>query len=109
MPKVTQRTLDTVTAEANIIAAPLGLETERTEFVREAGIWYLRVIIRHAQGEPVSLTDCESVHRPLSKRLDELDPIPGTYYLEVTSPGSTGGSEPSTDPSANSPIGGETE
>ena len=33
----------------------------------------------------ISINDCEKLHRPLSKRLDEIDPIPDAYYLEVCS------------------------
>ena len=35
----------------------------------------------------ITLDDCEKVSRVLSDRLDELDPIPGGYTLEVSSPG----------------------
>lgn len=35
----------------------------------------------------VTLEDCAQVSRDLEKRLDELDPIEGTYLLEVSSPG----------------------
>ena len=31
--------------------------------------------------------DCEKVHRAIDPILDEVDPIEGFYYLEVSSPG----------------------
>ena len=34
-----------------------------------------------------TLEDCEAVHRPLGKKLDEIDPIPHAYVLEVSSRG----------------------
>jgi ribosome maturation factor RimP len=39
-----------------------------------------------AQGG-ISVEDCEKVSRTLSEWLDVEDPIPGAYYLEVSSPG----------------------
>ena len=35
----------------------------------------------------VNLDDCEKVSRRLSSRLDDIDPVPGNYSLEVSSPG----------------------
>lgn len=56
-----------------------------TEYVKEGGAWYLRVYIDKEGG--VSIDDCEAVSRPLSDKLDELDPIQGSYTLEVSSAG----------------------
>src|SRR6185436_17979784 len=39
------------------------------------------------QPEGVTLEDCENVSREMSALLDTEDPIPGTYSLEVSSPG----------------------
>jgi ribosome maturation factor RimP len=55
------------------------------EYVREAGTWFLRVYIDHPGG--VSIDHCENVSRPLSDKLDEVDPIEGSYVLEVSSAG----------------------
>ena len=55
------------------------------EYVKEAGEWFLRVYIDKADG--VSIEDCEAVSRPLSDKLDEADPIEGSYTLEVGSAG----------------------
>lgn len=45
----------------------------------------LAVAIDSAAG--VGVDDCERVSRALSRFLDERDPIPGRYVLEVSSPG----------------------
>lgn len=55
------------------------------EYVREAGQWYLRVFIDKEGG--VDILDCEAISRPLSDRLDEVDPIEGSYVFEVGSAG----------------------
>ena len=55
------------------------------EYVREGGTWYLRVFIDAPEG--VNIDQCEEVSRALSDRLDEEDPIEGSYVLEVGSAG----------------------
>lgn len=55
------------------------------EYVKEAGEWFLRVYIDKKDG--VSINDCEAVSRPLSDKLDEADPIEGSYTFEVSSAG----------------------
>ena len=67
-----------------------GYELSRTEFVKEAGTWYLKVYVdRIENGEYGWMTsdDCEKISRWLSDRLDEEDPIKQNYVLEVSSPG----------------------
>ena len=68
-----------------------GYELSRSEFVKEAGSWYLRVYIDRIEesGEYGWMTsdDCEKVSRYLSDKLDEEDPIKQNYVLEVSSPG----------------------
>ena len=81
MKKVTE-----LTAE---LALPLvqaaGCSLWDVEYVREAGTWYLRVFLDAPDG--VSIDQCEAVSRPLSDLLDEVDPIQGSYVLEVGSAG----------------------
>ena len=81
MAKVTELTAQ--------LAAPIVEEQGCTlwdvEYVKEAGTWYLRVFIDKEDG--VSINDCETVSRPLSDKLDEVDPIEGSYVLEVGSAG----------------------
>ena len=55
------------------------------EYVKEAGTWYLRVLLDKEGG--VDILDCEAVSRPLSDKLDEADPIQGSYTFEVSSAG----------------------
>ncbi len=55
------------------------------EYVREAGTWYLRVLIDCEGG--VRIDQCETISRALSDKLDEIDPIEGSYTLEVGSAG----------------------
>ena len=70
---------------AGPVAQEHGLELVDVEYVKEAGHWYLRVFIEKPEG--VDLDDCAAVSRELSSLLDEKDPIPGDYMLEVSSPG----------------------
>ena len=77
MAKVTELTAQL----AAPIAAEQGCSLWDVEYVREAGSWFLRVYIDKEGG--VSIEDCEAVSRPLSDKLDELDPIEGSYTLEV--------------------------
>ena len=72
MAKVT----DIVTGLAAPIAAEQGCSLWDVEYVKEAGAWYLRVYIDKEGG--VSIDDCEAVSRPLSDKLDEVDPIEGS-------------------------------
>ena len=81
MKKITE-----LTAE---LAAPVIAERGCTlwdvEYVKEAGTWYLRVLLDKEGG--VDILDCEAVSRRLSDLLDEADPIVGSYTLEVGSAG----------------------
>ncbi|MCR3758544.1 ribosome maturation factor RimP [Clostridium felsineum] len=63
----------------------LGYEFYHIEIVKEDGERYLRVYIDKESG--ISLSDCEIVSRAISDLLDDKDPIPYSYYLEVSSPG----------------------
>ena len=55
------------------------------EYVKEAGTWYLRILIDKEGG--VSINDCEVISRRLDPILDEEDPIPDSYVFEVGSAG----------------------
>ena len=81
MAKVTELTA----ALAAPIAAEQGCTLWDVEYVKEAGTWFLRVYIDKEGG--VSINDCEAVSRPLSDKLDEVDPIEGSYTLEISSAG----------------------
>ena len=81
MKKITE-----LTAE---LAAPVIAEQGCTlwdvEYVKEAGTWYLRVLLDKEGG--VDILDCEAISRKLAVLLDEADPIEGSYTLEVGSAG----------------------
>lgn len=64
---------------------PMGYELVDVEFVKEGGRRFLRLYIDYEGG--VTLDDCQAVSRAVEARLDEVDPIPENYYLEVSSPG----------------------
>lgn len=55
------------------------------EFIKEGGHWYLRYYIDKEGG--ITIDDCQEVSEDISRKLDELDPIPYSYILEVSSPG----------------------
>lgn len=61
-----------------------GLEIAGVEYVRERD-WILRVFIDKEGG--VDLSDCQKASEEAGAVLDEADPIPGNYMLEVSSPG----------------------
>ena len=71
------------------LAAPVAAERGCTiwdvEYVKEAGTWYLRVLLDKEGG--VDILDCEAISRKVSDLLDEADPIEGSYTLEVGSAG----------------------
>ena len=81
MAKIT----DTVGALARPFVEAAGCTLWDVEYVREAGTWYLRVFIDAPGG--VNIDQCEEVSRALSDKLDEEDPIEGSYVLEVGSAG----------------------
>ena len=55
------------------------------EFVKEGPDHNLVIYIDRPEG--VSLTDCEMVNDAVEPIIDEADPIEGSYYLEISSPG----------------------
>ncbi|NLV91173.1 MAG: ribosome maturation factor RimP [Firmicutes bacterium] len=61
------------------------LELVDVEYVKEGQDWVLRVFIDKPEG--IDIEDCEAVSRKLGEELDVVDPIPGSYLLEVSSPG----------------------
>ncbi|MBD1380049.1 ribosome maturation factor RimP [Metabacillus arenae] len=67
------------------IVDDLQLELVDIEYVKEGKNWFLRVFIDSADG--VDIEECGTVSERLSEKLDEVDPIPHNYFLEVSSPG----------------------
>lgn len=60
------------------------LELVDVEYVKERD-WYLRVYLAKEGG--IGVDDCQWVSERLEQKLDELDPIKDSYFLEVSSPG----------------------
>ncbi len=55
------------------------------EFVKEGPDHNLIIYIDKPEG--ISLDDCEMVNDAVEPIIDEADPIEGSYYLEISSPG----------------------
>ncbi|WP_405379802.1 ribosome maturation factor RimP [Phascolarctobacterium sp.] len=77
-----------VEALITAMVEPLLVGTDMTlvdvEYVREKD-WYLRIFLDKPGG--VEIDDCQLVSEKLTAVLDEKDPIPDKYFLEVSSPG----------------------
>ncbi|MFO1445945.1 ribosome maturation factor RimP [Bacillus sp. Bva_UNVM-123] len=76
---------ETVEKLVTPILEELNLELVDIEYVKEGRDWFLRVFIDKENG--VDIEDCGLVSEQLSVKLDEIDPIPYNYFLEVSSPG----------------------
>ncbi|HEX9061972.1 MAG TPA: ribosome maturation factor RimP [Clostridia bacterium] len=55
------------------------------EFIKEGANWYLRIYIDKPNG--ITIDDCQIVSEELGEKLDKVDPIEQSYFLEVSSPG----------------------
>ncbi|MCR8630772.1 ribosome maturation factor RimP [Paenibacillus radicis (ex Xue et al. 2023)] len=62
-----------------------GFELVEVEYVKEGSNWFLRVYVDKEGG--IDIDDCGRISEFLSEKLDEDDPIPTAYFLEVSSPG----------------------
>ncbi|WP_054956112.1 ribosome maturation factor RimP [Paenibacillus dakarensis] len=62
-----------------------GFELVDVEYVKEGSNWFLRVFVDKEGG--IDIDDCGLISEYLSQKLDENDPIPTAYFLEVSSPG----------------------
>ena len=70
---------------AEPVAREMELELWDVSFEKEGAGWYLRYLIDREGG--VDLDSCEAFSRRMSDLLDQADPIPQSYTLEVGSPG----------------------
>jgi len=77
---------DIVTELVTPIVNEMGLELVDIEYKKEGSNWFLRVFIDNEVGN-IDIEDCALVSEKLSQKLDESDPIPTAYFLEVSSPG----------------------
>lgn len=62
-----------------------GFELVDIEYVKEGGQYFLRVYVDKPGG--IDIEDCSRISEYLGAKLDEEDPIPNAYILEVSSPG----------------------
>jgi len=74
-----------VTELATPVAEGFGLTLWDVEYKKEGSDFVLRIYIDKPEG--ISIDDCEKMHRAIDPVLDEADPIPQSYMLEVSSAG----------------------
>ncbi|MCF6463298.1 ribosome maturation factor RimP [Clostridium sp. Cult1] len=75
----------TVKEHCEPIIEDLGYDLVDLEYIKENGNNILRFYIGKLDG--ISIDDCQRVSEQVGDKLDELDPIDESYYLEVSSPG----------------------
>ena len=73
--------------EIEAIAREKGCRLLAVETAGAGRFTTLRLVLERADGEPVSVEDCEAVSRDASAVLDVSDEIPHRYTLEVSSAG----------------------
>ena len=85
---VKQNKVELIAENAQAILTQTGMRLADLELVKEGANWFLRFFIEHAdEVKPVDLEDCQKASEMLSQWLDEADPLPQAYFLEVSSPG----------------------
>lgn len=67
------------------IVEELGYDLVDLEYVKENDSYFLRFYIGKPEG--ITIDDCQKISEVVGKKLDEIDPIKESYYLEVSSPG----------------------
>lgn len=70
---------------AQPVVENMGYELTAVEYIKEGSNWFLRIYIDKENG--VDIDDCQGVSQKISELLDNNDPIPQSYFLEVSSPG----------------------
>ena len=70
---------------SNPVLRENNIELVDIEFVKENSNYFLRIYIDKSSG--ITVDDCQKVSEYIGKKLDEVDPIDVSYYLEVSSPG----------------------
>jgi len=86
LSRQSRRVIETVSEIAVPILNREGFELVDIEYTKEGPNWYLRIFIDSEQ-KRVDLNDCAHISELLSQKLDEVDPIPEAYFLDVSSPG----------------------
>lgn len=70
---------------AEPLAEELGLLIWDVQYLKEGAEWVLRIYIDKPEG--VGIDDCVNMSHAMDPVLDEADPVPQEYVLEVSSPG----------------------
>ena len=83
---MTNNVIKTVRPFIEEIVTSNGLNLYELEFVKEDGMWFLRVSIEKDDGT-MDFETAEVISNLVSTKLDELDPIDHEYVLDVCSPG----------------------
>ena len=76
---------DTVREAIEPTVLELGYRIWDVTYQKIGADYHLEITIDNDRG--IDIEDCEKVHRAIDPILDEVDPIEGFYYLEVSSPG----------------------
>ena len=76
---------ETVREGIEPIVNELGYRIWDITYAKVGADYHLEITIDSDDG--IEISDCEKVHRAIDPVLDEIDPIEGFYYLEVSSPG----------------------
>jgi len=67
------------------VAEELGYRIWDVTYQKVGADYHLEITIDSDGG--IDIEDCERMHRAIDPILDEIDPIEGFYYLDVSSPG----------------------
>lgn len=78
-----EEAVESITAE--LLSDQDVIELVDVEYVKEHTDWYLRVYIDKDGG--IDIEDCQELSEKLEVQLDKKNTIPGSYILEVSSPG----------------------
>ena len=76
---------DTVREAIEPTVTELGYSIWDITYSKVGADYHLEITIDNEKG--IYIEDCEKVHRAIDPILDEIDPIEGFYYLDVSSPG----------------------
>ncbi len=76
---------DTVREAIQPTVTELGYNIWDITYSKVGADYHLEITIDSPAG--INIEDCEKVHRAIDPILDEIDPIEGFYYLDVSSPG----------------------
>lgn len=82
------RVSDVVTKAIYDAVLALGIEVADVEYVKKPNGMNLTIFIAKPDATPITIDDCEKVHRTIDPILDDIDPTNGAgYILNVSSLG----------------------